>query len=94
MVSIIDGCVNQNIHSFIHSFYSVFCKHTGGTTQTETSTSYLMNTAREFPLYIPFIDKNFDNNISPLQATDLTCDLQKIDIPISLQRLERFLEKI
>lgn len=66
----------------------------GGTTQTETSTSYLMNTAREFPLYIPFIDKNFDNNISPLQATDLTCDLQKIDIPISLQRLERFLEKI
>ena len=53
-----------------------------------------MNTAREFPLYIPFIDKNFDNNISPLQATDLTCDLQKIDIPISLQRLERFLEKI
>ncbi|OTF75744.1 hypothetical protein BLA29_015191 [Euroglyphus maynei] len=57
-----------------------------------------MKTSLDQSLIIPFIDKTndyyVDNNISILQATDLTCDFQKFDLPICFQQLERYLEKI
>lgn len=60
----------------------------------QTKAPYLMKTSLDISLYIPYIDGNNEDNISILQATDLTCDFQKFDLPICFQQLERYLEKI